>query len=180
MTISRFCATFGLALIATSPVLAAGDDDDVQPEPTETSTKCEEGQVWDPKTETCLEATDQSFNDTDRYKAARELAYAGKIREATIVLASADNPNDPRILNYKGFTQRKLGNMATAMVFYEQALTIDPDYNLARSYMGQGLVSMGRDAQARDQLVEIAMRGGIGTWPYEALKQALAGRPTNY
>ena len=180
MTLARLATLSAAAMIAAGPVFAAGSDDDTPPTKTETTTECTDGQIFDEKTQTCLDATEQSFNDTDRYEAARELAYAGRIDDAMVVLAAAQDQNDPRILNYKGFTQRKLGNMDAAMAFYEQALAIDPDYILARSYMGQGLVTMGDEAGARAQLVEIAARGGKDSWAYASLENAMAGQQTSY
>ncbi|MBT0958544.1 hypothetical protein IV417_14235 [Alphaproteobacteria bacterium KMM 3653] len=172
--------TTALALSFAAPAFAAGSGTSLPPKPTETTTKCEEGQVYDEKTKSCLDSKSDLLNDDDRYEAARELAYGGKYTEALIVLAAADNPSDPRILNYKGFTNRKLGNMRVAMAYYQEALAIDPDYNLARSYMGQGLLASGDFAAAGEQLHEIAARGGKDTWAYEALAMAIQGQPSDY
>jgi len=96
------------------------------------------------------------------------------------VLDAAENQNGPRILNYRGFTNRKLGNHAVAMEFYEAALSIDPNYILARSYMAQGLLAYGDEDGARVQLAEIRERGGRNTWSYTALQMALRGTPSKY
>ncbi|MEM9757156.1 MAG: hypothetical protein AAF914_14230, partial [Pseudomonadota bacterium] len=56
---------------------------------------------------------------------------------------------------------------------YLAAIDANPDNLLVRSYMGQGLVTLGRVAEAQAQLVEIRMRGGAGTWPEESLAEAL-------
>jgi hypothetical protein len=45
---------------------------------TQTSEDCKKGEVWDEKTETCLESSSQLLNDDQRYGAVRELAYAGR------------------------------------------------------------------------------------------------------
>ncbi|MEP2137966.1 MAG: tetratricopeptide repeat protein, partial [Erythrobacter sp.] len=156
-----------------SPVLAVGLDDDTPPTPTETTTVCEGDQIYDEKTESCVSADSQSWNDTERYDAVRELAYAGEYSRAQNVMATADVSNDPRFLNYQGFIHRKQGDMEKAMAFYNKALAISPDYHLARSYMGQGLFAVGDIEGARAQLSEIAARGGKNSWPHRALLMTL-------
>lgn len=158
---------------------AVGGESDVPPESTETTVECTEGQIYDEKTKSCVDASDDNaFNDDTRHKAVRELAYAGAYERALSVLASVDNHEDARFLNYHGFIQRKQGNWNAAKGFYKAALTADPDYHLARSYLGQGLVAQGDRASAMAQLKEISARGGKGTWAYTALKLALRGQGT--
>ena len=108
------------------------------------------------------------------------MAYAGQYQNAMAVLNAADNQNDPRILNYKGFTNRKIGNIDVAMDFYKRAIALDADYVLARSYMGQGYITLGdRDAAMRE-LDEIEARVGKEDWAYVSLAKALKGEATNY
>ena len=83
------------------------------------------------------------------------------------------NQSDGLVLTYWGFTYRKLGETVTANSFYEKAISIDPNNFLARSYMGQGLVSEGRIADAREQLEEIRTRGGKGTWAEKSLNSSI-------
>jgi tetratricopeptide (TPR) repeat protein len=168
------------ALAAGGAALAAGSDDTAPPVKTETTEDCTKGQIWDEKTETCVTPKQGAMSDDAFFKAARELAYDGQYENALKVLAVAENQNDPRILNYKGFANRKAGRMAEGMAFYQAALAIDPDYILARSYMGQALVSEGDYLGARDQLVEIEARGGRDTWAYAALEKALLGEETTW
>lgn len=169
-----------LALSLAAPAFAVGSSDSEPPKTTKTTTECEKGQVFDEKTKTCLDSKSEAVTDDDRYHAARELAYAGEYDRAMLVLASADNQNDPRILNYYGFTNRKLGNDTEAMEFYQAALAIDPDYILARSYMGQGLAAQGDLAGAVAQLDEIRLRDGTESWAYASLEKAIAGSPSDW
>ena len=177
--IHPFLATLVAASFATM-TLAAGSDDTQPPVATETTEKCKDGQIWDKEKELCVEATSGALSDDDRYNAARELAYDGQYRNALTVLAAAENQNDPRILNYKGFALRKSGHLADGMVFYQAALKIDPDYILARSYMGQALISEGDLIGAKEQLTQIADRGSKDTWAYIALDQALRGNGSTW
>ncbi len=159
---------------------AAGGGSSTPPKTTKTTTECTDGQIYDDNAKACVDADQQSFNDDQRYDAVRELAYAGEYDRAKQVIASANNPEGPRFLNYKGFISRKMGNYGDAIVFYSAALEKDPDYHLARSYMGQGLAAMGDIEGAKGQLREILARGGRETWAYVALKSALRGQYTSY
>lgn len=168
------------AVISVMPlqVFAAGEPTT----PTETTTVCTDGKIWDEKTEKCIDPEHGFFSDDVIYRAARELAYDGQYDNAITVLYLAQNRDDPRILNYLGFSHRKAGRVALGMGYYEQALTIDPDYNLARSYMGQSLAEAGKLDAAEDQLLEIRARGGEGSWAEAALENALsdAGYASTY
>jgi len=167
-------------IAASSSAFAIGDEsDETKPPPkTETTTKCADGKVWDAKRKECVVPKKNSFNDDDLYKAAREFAYAGQYDNALTVLRLANNQNDPRILNYLGYANRKAGRMELGMSYYRKALQADENYILARSYMGQALVEQGDVQGARVQLVEIRDRGGEQTWAYRSLLQALNGYRT--
>lgn len=172
-------ATFISACFATVSH-AAGSDSTEPPVKTETTQKCKDGKIWDVKKEKCVEAQSGALSDDDLYNAARELAYDGQYANALHVLAAASNQNDPRILNYKGFSLRKSGHFADGMKFYQAALDIDPNYILARSYMGQAMISDGDFIGAKEQLIQIADRGGKDTWAYAALNMALHGEATTW
>lgn len=177
--LTTILATIAAASI-TSMALAAGSDSTQPPVKTQTTEQCKNGQIWDKKKAKCVNPQSGSLSDDDLYDAARELAYDGQYENALTVLNVAANQNDPRILNYKGFANRKAGRVAEGMVYYQAALRIDPDYILARSYMGQALIADGDVAGARAQLEEIEKRGGENTWAYASLERALGGEPTNW
>ena len=69
--------------------------------------------------------------------------------------------------------------MDAAKDFCAAALDADPDYPLARSYMGMGLAAEGDLSGAKVQLAEISARGERGNWAYFALKQAITSGPQN-
>ncbi len=172
-----------VAMAATSIAtfsFAAGSDSTEPPVRTETTQVCKDGQVFDRKSRKCLDVEGAALSDDEIYNAARELAYDGQYDNALHVLAAAENHNDPRILNYKGFANRKAGRVAEGMRYYQAALSIDPNYILARSYMGQALIADGDVEGARVQLTEIAERGGEETWAYASLEKALAGKVTDW
>lgn len=163
-----------------SASFAAGGDSTKPPVKTQTTQECTNGQVWDEKKSECVDPKSGALSDDEIYNAARELAYDGQYDNALNVLDLAANQNDPRILNYKGFANRKAGRLEAAMRYYQAALEIDPDYILARSYMGQGLIADGDIVGAEAQLEEIEKRGGKDTWAYASLEKALGGEASDY
>jgi tetratricopeptide (TPR) repeat protein len=114
------------------------------------------------------------------YDTARELAYFERPEEAIILLKQIGNQNQPRVQNYLGFANRKAGRMEDAMMYYNVALSMDPNYVLARSYMGQGLLEQGDFGGAYAQLREIKERAGTHNRSYEMLASAITGLPTDY
>jgi tetratricopeptide (TPR) repeat protein len=176
LTILATFAALALAQVAS----AAGSDNTEPPVKTKTTQECKNGQIWDERKDECVNPEQGALSDDTLFNAARELAYDGQYENALKVLSVARNQNDPRILNYKGFASRKAGRIAEGMAYYQAALAIDPDYILARSYMGQALVSEGDFLAARDQLLEIEARGGRDTWAYAALENALLGQETTW
>lgn len=160
---------------------AAGSDDSEPPKPTETTTKCQNAQVWDEKTQTCVDAQDSRLDDDTRFRAVRELAWADRPEEALSVLAAMTEGDTDRVLTYLGFAHRKAGRLEEGLAHYERALAVNPDNILARSYLGQMLVEMDELAMARGQLAEIRARGGAGTWAEASLDRALrTGQTLSY
>ena len=139
--------------------------------------QCKKGKVYDEASKSCVDQKGE-LNDTQIYQLARQFAYAGQYDEAMKTLARAENQNDPRILTYYGYTNRKLGNVDVAMDYYNRAIAADANNLLARSYMGQGLVQQGDLEGARAQLVEIRDRGGKESYAYKALYEALKSGST--
>lgn len=163
------------ATLAFVPHLAfaAGSDDSEPPTPTETTTDCEKGTVWDEKTKTCIKAEDSSLNDDQRYDAVRELAYAQRHDEALAILATMTEGDTSRVMTYQGFLLRQTGRIEEGIAAYERAIAMDPQNILARSYYGQLLVQMDEQELAQAQLDAIRAVGGQGTWAETALATAI-------
>ncbi len=185
-------ATFGVALFTTVPAYSAGDSSSV------VTPTCKRGFVWSNRRKKCVETSklkkadksnkdkkaakkkrkwwfqrDSYLDDDNIYQAARDLAYNRRYDEAIDVLRLAENQNDPRILNYLGYSTRKLGRVEEGLSYYRAALKADPDYTLVREYMGEAFLMLGKVHKAREQLTEIEKRCGIGCREYVMLKDQI-------
>ena len=180
LLVSKCVLAMALAVFAVPAVWAAGDDVTTPPAPTPTP-RCPEGQIHDKKAGKCGPVKSSSRNDTDRYQAVRELAYAQRYTAASLVLDAMADQLDDRVLTYRGFLMRKTGRLDQAATYYRSAIEKNPNNLLVRSYMGQGFVESGDLAAARRQHEEILARGGQGTWAEVSLRDALAsGRTYRY
>ncbi|MFO1121305.1 MAG: hypothetical protein U1F47_03145 [Hyphomicrobiales bacterium] len=65
------------------------------------------------------------------------------------------------MLNYTGYSHRKAGRLDVGITFYRKALTIDPNFVLARRCLGEGYVAAGRV----DLMVELKEIGTRCGWP---------------
>ena len=154
--------TIGAASFA--PAFAMGDGDDSTP-----VKKCKKGEVV--KNGKCVKAHAGVLPDEDLYRQGRALAQAGDYDGALIVLQAVSNKNDPRVLNYIGYSHRKSGRLDEAFGYYNKALEIDPNFVLAREYLGEGYVAAGRVDLAKLQLTEIANRCGTTCEEYQELAE---------
>ena len=157
---------------ASSMTFAAGGGG----EPAEPVKKCKKGEVlkkvgnvWK-----CVKIESGILPDEDLYQQGRLLAKAGEYDWALQVLAAIENQNDPRVLNYAGYSNRKAGRLEIGITYYRKALAIDPNFVLAREYLGEGYVAAGRIDLAKLELNEIRNRAGAGSEEYQDLSKAIA------
>ncbi len=59
------------------------------------------------------------------------------------------------VLNYMGFTSRKLGRLDDALGYYREALRLDPNHLGATEYLGELYIQMGELEHARTQLARL-------------------------
>ena len=144
--------TFAILLSAgmtmSAPVFAAGGggSDDSAP-------SCSAGKVYDKKKKKCVNQN-SSIDQDSLFEAGKRHADAGRYQEAIDVLMLASD-DDKRVLNYLGYSYRKMGQVDRGLGYYRQAVAMDPEYTLVREYMGEALLQKGDLAGALEQLAEI-------------------------
>ena len=177
-----------LVTASYSPAFAAGgggNEPVVPSQPTPTAQpaqevkKCKDGEVvkkvkrlgfWFKK---CVPIEQGFLPDGELYEQGRQLAKAGEYQKALIVLAAIKNQNDPHVLNYTGYSHRKAGRLEIGITYYRKALAIDPNFVLAREYLGEGYVSAGRIDLAQIELNEIKARAGANSEEYKDLAKVI-------
>ena len=66
--------------------------------------------------------------------------------------AYSSEKKNPDILNYMGYTSRKIGNFEQAEKFYLTGLNIKPDHNGINEYLGELYVQTNRIDKANERL----------------------------
>ena len=66
--------------------------------------------------------------------------------------AYSSDKNNPDILNYMGYTSRKIGNFEEAENFYLKGLDIKPNHNGINEYLGELYVQTNRIEKANERL----------------------------
>lgn len=185
MTMTRivFVATVA-SLFAAAPALAAPGAGPSKAEPTKTepakksakTIKCKRGQTAKftgqgyEKKWTCVKLKADILPDAELYNQARLLADDGEYEWALDHLRLITNQNDAEVLSYTGYASRKAGRLETGIAYYQEALSLNPNYVQAREYLGEAYVLAGFNRLAQEQLVEIAKRCGTTCNSYVTLK----------
>ncbi len=124
---------------------------------------------WSSSKKSCKKRKNTELDlNNQLYAQGRLLARTGDYAKAIAVLNRA-NQSDPHVLNYLGYSHRKSGDLTTAIRYYKAALAIDPDFVLAREYLGEGYVKAGRLDLAKLELEQIGRRCGKGCKEYVEL-----------
>lgn len=163
-------AFVALALLAV-PAYAAGGGGGGGGTP---ANQCSGGKVWDNQQQKCVDPTKSEVDTDSLYEAGRALAMDERYGEAINVLSLAADRGDPRVLNYLGYSHRMQGRVTVGLGYYQEALAIDPDFTLAREYMGEAYLQKGDVKAARAQLREIEARCGTGCKEYSELAEQIA------
>ena len=75
---------------------------------------------------------------------------------ALLEKARAEEPDDPDILNWLGYSHRKLGNYDTSLDFYMAALAEDPEHLGANEYLGELYLLLNDLPNAEQRLAVLA------------------------
>ena len=136
--------------------------------------RCRSGYVW-ACGRGCVQKSSLNLNDGELYAEAVSLIGAEYYAHALELLWAIEARQDPKVLNYIGFAVRKLGQVDEGIKYYHEALALDPDYTLAREYLGEGYLQKGDLAAAKAQLAEIEKRCSANKCrEYTVLAQAIA------
>lgn len=111
--------------------------------------------------------------DSERFYAGYWLAKSGAYEAALAQLRLVAEP-DVRVLTYIGFSYRKLGAIDDALRHYYRALDADPDFTVARAYLGEAYLMLDDRGRAAGELVEIEARCGRGCAEYADLAVHIA------
>ena len=69
-----------------------------------------------------------------------------------LALANKENPGQPDILNYLGYSLRKVNDFSMAEIYYLQGLEIDPNHIGINEYLGELYVQTNRLNKAKERL----------------------------
>tara|TARA_B100001564_G_C20373184_1_gene548864 strand:- start:171 stop:665 length:495 start_codon:yes stop_codon:yes gene_type:complete len=114
-------------------------------------------------------------------EAAKEYEKNGKLEKANkryekakklLIQSNKKNPNKADILNYLGFTTRKLGDFKNGERYYLQGLALNPSHIGINEYLGELYVVTNRIELAKERLKILA---SCNCKEYSELKEIIAG-----
>ncbi|MEX2200989.1 MAG: tetratricopeptide repeat protein [Dongiaceae bacterium] len=92
---------------------------------------------------------------------------------ALLEKARAKEPNDPDILNWLGYSHRKLGDYDTSLEFYTAALAEDPEHLGANEYLGELYLLLDDLPMAEERLAVLAAACDSDCEEYEELLEEI-------
>lgn len=159
----RTAASCAALVLATTPLLAEGRT--ISKDQGPASAACDRTEKGSAAWTACVGAPSVAMNDQELFYAGYWLAKSGQYEKALGYLTLASK-KDERVLTYIGFATRKLGRVDEALPLYREALAVNPDYVVARAYMGEAFLTKGEPDKARAELAEIARRCGTSCPAY--------------
>mgnify|MGYP001318031770 CR=1 FL=1 len=89
-----------------------------------------------------------------------------------LALANKENPGQPDILNYLGYSLRKVNDFSMAEIYYLEGLEIDPNHIGINEYLGELYVVTNRIDLAKERLEVLSSCNCV---EYSELKVIIAG-----
>ena len=132
-------------LLLTSNIMAAGSD----------SSSSSSGNSGDSSKESLYEDAVKLVKRAGKLEKKEKKDKAKKLYTqafAKLEKAYKTDKKNPDILNYMGFTTRKVGNFDKAEKFYLEGLKIKPDHNGINEYLGELYVQTDRIEKAKERL----------------------------
>ena len=109
-----------------------------------------------------LEVTNSNFaKGYNALKQAKKYKKKGKTDKAIkrfndaskfFTLSNIENPNEPEILNYLGYSLKNTGDFIMAEIYYEQGLTINPQHIDINNNLGNLYFETNRIKKAKERL----------------------------
>ena len=96
-----------------------------------------------------------------------------KIAIEKLLISNKANPANPDIMNYLGFSHRKIGDYKNAEIYYAIGLEIDPTHVGINEYMGELFVVTNRMDLAKERL---AVLKNCNCEEFEELKAVIDGK----
>ena len=87
--------------------------------------------------------------------------------------AHSSDKTNPDILNYMGYTSRKIGNFEQAEKFYLTGLSIKPNHNGINEYLGELYVQTNRIEKANERLEALK---NCNCEEFQELKEIIEGK----
>ena len=132
--------------------------------------------------DTYLEVKNSNYKKgQDALKQAKKYAKKGKKNKAKkrfndvikyLILANEENPNEPDILNYLGYSFRKVDDFMMAEIYFEQGLAIDPQHIGINEYLGELYIETNRIDRAKERL---SVLKSCDCKEYKQLKEIIEG-----
>ncbi|MGQ0674390.1 MAG: tetratricopeptide repeat protein [Hyphomicrobium sp.] len=166
LAIALFAASLSPVALRAEPPTAFKDQGPAGP--------CDVHATGGPAWTACVGTVRAGMPDSELFYAGYWLARSGRYAEAIGYLTLA-KVRDERVLTYIGFATRKLGDVDGALPLYAAALARNPDYSVARAYLGEAYLSKDEPAKARQELAEIERRCGRACAEYADLAGHIAG-----
>jgi tetratricopeptide (TPR) repeat protein len=161
---AKAVAAIEAALAAPPPAAPAPDEEDAGEE---------SSALDDPRYAWLLSG---AGNGAALYRDAVRAINEGRYEAAIPALQGAQGAIGPHpdILNYLGFSHRKLARFAEARDYYGQALALDPDHLGANEYLGELYLELGDIESARRQLATLDRVCAFGCAEREDLARLIA------
>ncbi len=163
----------GAVLAVNLSAAATADDRTFSKDVGPANAGCDVQSKGSPAWQACVGAARADMSDDELFYAGYWLAKNGRYAEALTYLNLA-RTRDARVLTYVGFATRKLGDVDKALPFYAAALAQDPNFVVARAYLGEAYLTKKEPDRAKAELAEIATRCGTNCPAYVDLDRHIA------
>lgn len=109
------------------------------------------------------------------YDEAVKLVQAKDYKGAAALLTGlvAAEPTNADAWNYLGYSERKLGNLPSALQAYGKALALQPEHRGANEYIGELYLQMGDLAKARERLAVLDKACWLPCEEFTSLKEQI-------